>query len=72
MGMSIKCTGSDRRSYPDAARMLKAGVGKIVDEHFTKLELGSAGDDLPSPSPAPHSSTYRLRGQHQLPYRGLL
>jgi hypothetical protein len=30
MGMIIRYTGSDGRSYPDAASMLKAGVGKIV------------------------------------------
>lgn len=47
IGVSIKYTGSDGRSYPDAASMLKAGVVKVVDEHFTKLERAAQAPVCP-------------------------
>jgi len=36
--MSIKYTGSDSRSYPDAGSMIRAGVDEIVSETYNKVE----------------------------------
>ena len=38
ISMSIKYTGSDGRSYPDAGSMLRAGVDKILEDKFAAVE----------------------------------
>jgi hypothetical protein len=36
--VSIKYTGTDGRSYPDAGSMLRAGVDKILEDKFAAVE----------------------------------
>jgi hypothetical protein len=37
-GVSIKYTGSDGRSYPDAGSMIRAGVDKILEDKYATVE----------------------------------
>jgi hypothetical protein len=37
-GVSIKYTGSDGRSYPDAGSMIRAGVDRILENKFAAVE----------------------------------
>jgi hypothetical protein len=37
-GVSIKYTGSDGRSYPDAGSMLRAGMDKILADKYAEVE----------------------------------
>ena len=37
-GMSIKYTGSDGRSYPDAGSMFRAGMDKILADKYAEVE----------------------------------
>jgi hypothetical protein len=43
MSVSIKYTGSDGRSYPDAGSMLRAGVDKILENKYAAIERAIRG-----------------------------
>jgi hypothetical protein len=38
ISMSIKYTGSDGRSYPDAGSMIRAGVDEVLADQYAAIE----------------------------------
>ncbi len=46
-GVSIKYTGSDGRSYPDAGSMLRAGVDQILASTYADVERAIRGKICP-------------------------
>lgn len=38
MGVSIKYTGSDGRSYPDAGSMIRAGLDRVLSDKYAEIE----------------------------------